>query len=151
MLASDPDYGAEVFHIEREAANPRKDIAKWADGPEVFGYFFDSVFDGVKERPYPEGMSAEDVQAVLRAYADVADVTDDKNTWMEKIRVLCDTLGYARDKKTYKKAPEAYKGQIGDVTMAIRVALAGRRTSPDIYEMMRVMGQERTVARLLRG
>ncbi|MDR1205583.1 MAG: glutamate--tRNA ligase [Peptococcaceae bacterium] len=151
ILDSDPGYGAEVFHIEREAASPRKDIAKWADGPEVFGYFFDSVFEGAAEARgplYPEGMKDEDVRAILRAYADVADVADDKNAWMEKIRVLCDGLGYARDKKTYKKAPEAYKGQIGDVTMVIRVALAGRRTSPDLYEMMRVMGRERVAARL---
>jgi glutamyl-tRNA synthetase len=148
VLAADPGYGAEVFHIERESANPRKDIAKWSDGPEVFGYFFDAVFEGVVSRPYPDGMGDEAIQAILKAYGGMVDVADDKGAWMEKIRLLCDRLGYARDKKSYKKTPEVYKGQIGDVTMVIRVALTGRRTSPDLYELMRVMGQARVTARL---
>jgi len=41
--------------------------------------------------------------------------------------------------------------QIKDVAQAARVALTGRTQSPGLYELMEVLGEERTVARLLRG
>jgi glutamyl-tRNA synthetase len=41
--------------------------------------------------------------------------------------------------------------QIKDVAQGARVALTGRAQSPGLYEVMEVLGRERTVARLLRG
>ena len=41
--------------------------------------------------------------------------------------------------------------QIKDVAQAARVALTGRTASPGLYEVMEVLGEERTVARLLHG
>ncbi len=41
--------------------------------------------------------------------------------------------------------------QIKDIAQAARVALTGRAQSPGLFEVMQVLGEERTVARLRRG
>ncbi|MGF1506162.1 MAG: hypothetical protein ACFB51_13685 [Anaerolineae bacterium] len=66
------------------------------------------------------------------------------------MRDFSEEAGFAPNRKTYKKDPDAYKGQFGDVMMIYRVALANQRYTPDLYEMVQALGIERTVARLER-
>ena len=44
--------------------------------------------------------------------------------------------------------PENYKGNVSDISNIIRVALTGRRMSPDMYEIMQIMGEEKVKALL---
>ena len=57
-------------------------------------------------------------------------------------------MGYAKEVKEYKANPEMYKGHIGDVSTVIRVALTGRRNTPDMYEIMKVLGKDTVIERL---
>ena len=57
-------------------------------------------------------------------------------------------LGYAPETKLFKKNPESYKGHVGDISMVLRVAVTGRQNSPDLYEVMKILGKEKVVARL---
>ena len=50
--------------------------------------------------------------------------------------------------KDYKKNPEAFRGNVGDVSMVIRVAVTGRQNSPDMYEVMGILGKEKVAGRL---
>jgi len=38
--------------------------------------------------------------------------------------------------------------KLGDLAQPVRVALTGRTVSPGIYEVMELLGKERTIARL---
>ena len=55
---------------------------------------------------------------------------------------LAEEYGYAREVKEYKANPDAYKGHVGDVSTVIRVKLTGRSNTPDLYEIMQVLGME---------
>ena len=57
-------------------------------------------------------------------------------------------MGYAREVKEYKANPENWPGHVGDVSTVIRVVLTGRRNTPDMYEIMQVLGKERVIKRL---
>jgi len=48
----------------------------------------------------------------------------------------------------FKQNPEKWPGHVGDVSTAIRVALTGRRNTPDLCEIMKVLGRDEVVARL---
>ena len=61
---------------------------------------------------------------------------------------LCDSLGYASDMKAYKENPNNYKGSVADVSMVIRVALTTKSTTPDLYEIMRLLGIDRIKERI---
>ena len=51
-------------------------------------------------------------------------------------------LFLAREVKEYKQNPDSYKGHVGDISTVIRVRLTGRCNTPDLYEIMKVLGKE---------
>jgi glutamyl-tRNA synthetase len=52
--------------------------------------------------------------------------------------------------KDYKANPDQYQGNVGDIAMILRAALTGRTRTPDLYQMMQVLGKERVTARLIK-
>jgi glutamyl-tRNA synthetase len=50
--------------------------------------------------------------------------------------------------KEYKLNPANFKGNVSDVAKIFRVALSGKIQSPDLYQIMKVMGYDRVVSRL---
>ena len=73
---------------------------------------------------------------------------DDKETWFNKIKELCDNTGYASNMKEYKENPERFKGSVADVSTVIRVALTTKSMTPDLYEIMKLLGKDRIIKRI---
>ena len=73
---------------------------------------------------------------------------DDKDTWFGKIKELCEPLGFTPNVKEYKKNPEAFKGHVGDVSTVIRLAVTGRKNTPDLHAIMTLLGQDTVTERL---
>ena len=44
-----------------------------------------------------------------------------------------------------------YKAHFGDVSTVLRVALTGRTNTPDMYEIIKVLGKESVLKRLERA
>ena len=61
---------------------------------------------------------------------------------------LAEEVGYAREVKEFKAEPEKWPGHVGDISTVIRVSLTGRQNTPDLYEIMQVLGEETVVNRL---
>ena len=76
------------------------------------------------------------------------DENDDKQTWFDKIKALSVELGYAGEVKEFKANPDMYKGHVGDVSTVLRVALTTRTNTPDMYEIMKILGKEKISKRL---
>ncbi len=148
LLSRDRAYAEGIFAIDRGGAKPRRDIAKWSDVRQWLSFFYDELWNG----EYDElgNMTREDARKIIEAYCAVYDVSDDKDTWFNKIKALCEPLGFAREVKTYKKNPDAYKGHVGDVSGVLRLALTGRRQTPDLCSIMALFGRERCQARFAR-
>ena len=70
------------------------------------------------------------------------------NTWFDKVKAIADSLGYASDMKAYKADPTAFKGNVADVSMFIRVAVTGKQNAPDLYTVMQILGKEKTLERI---
>ena len=96
----------------------------------------------------PENVSAEDAKAILAAYKDVYDETQDKSAWFDTVKSICEPLGFCPEVKEYKKNPEGWKGHAGDVSTVIRLAVTGRRNTPDLCAIMQLLGRARVMARL---
>ena len=52
-------------------------------------------------------------------------------------------MGYCKDVKEFKANPGKYKAHVGDVSTVLRVALTARTNTPDMYEIMEIMGKDR--------
>ena len=71
------------------------------------------------------------------------DENDDKQEWFNKIKELAGKLGYASEVKEFKANPDKYEAHVGDVSTVLRIALTGRSNTPDMYEIMEIMGKDR--------
>ena len=143
-MLQDKEYALKIFGIERGNKKPRKDIAKWSDVKENIEYMYDDKFLA-KEQEYPYQVinEKEDVDKILNLYMEkYYDENDDKQQWFDKIKELAGELGYAKEVKEYKANPDAFKAHVGDVSTVLRVALTGRTNTPDMYEIMQVLGKE---------
>jgi glutamyl-tRNA synthetase len=124
----------------------RKDVAKWSDLPEMFNYLY--VPDDKLELEYEvdEKYTAEQLKEVIDEYKKDLFLTSEN--WFADMKVMGEKLGYCPNVKEYKKNPEGYKGSITDVCTIVRVAVTGKKNSPDLATIMNVLGEDRTRARL---
>ena len=143
QMLSDKEYGLKVFGIEREnSKKPRKDLSKWSDVKENIIYMYN------KPESYDfDKINGEEVIKVIKEYINVYNSNDDKETWFSKMKDVAEKCGYAREVKEYKADPEKWPGHVGDISSVIRVAITGRNT-PDLYEIMNVLGNDEVIARL---
>ncbi len=147
LLTRDPDYSRRILGIGRGGAKPRKDIALWKEVKEYVSFFFEELFTVSAEMP--ANVEPADRVKILTAFAESYDETADQTAWFDGIRAIAESVGYAGDMKAYKAEPEKYRGHIGDVSMCLRVAVTGRESSPDMYEVMKILGAEKVTARCL--
>ena len=152
-ILEDKEYALKVFGIERGNKKPRKDIAKWSDVKENIEYMYDDLFYAKeKEYPYQVINDKEKIKKILELYIEkYYDDNDDKDTWFNKIKELAGEMGYAKEVKEFKENPEKYEAHVGDVSTVLRVALTARTNTPDMYEIMKILGKERIKERFKAG
>ncbi len=144
QMLENKDYALKVFGIERGNAKPRKDISKWSDVKENIIYMYDDKFDGIDEKyDYQKVQDKETIEKIVKLYIEkYYNENDDKQTWFDKIKDLAEEIGYAREVKEWKQEPEKWPGHVGDISTVLRVALTRRSNTPDMYEIMQVLGKE---------
>ena len=141
-ILTNKEYALRVFGIERGNKKPRKDIAKWSDVKETISYMYDTE---INEYPYQVINQKEDIERILKQYK--FNSAEDKQAWFDNIKKLAGDLGYASEVKAFKENPGAFKAHVGDVSTVLRVALTGRTNTPDMYEIMQVLGEEKVQKR----
>ena len=148
-LLADKEYSLKVFGIERGNKKPRKDIAKWSDVMDNIGYMYDEKFyENIQEYPYQVISRKEEIEKILTLYMEkYFDEADDKQMWFDKIKAMSVELGYAGEVKEFKENPGKYSAHVGDVSTVLRVALTSRTNTPDMYEIMQVLGKDRCFKR----
>ena len=148
IINKDVDYTKAILNIEREQKKPRKDYAKWEDVKPAISYMFDELFNPTYAWGKINDMS--EIKDILDKYINnFYNESDDKETWFNHVKELTESLeGYTSDMKAYKENPDAYKGNVADVSTVIRVALTGKDMTPDLYEIMKLLGKDRIVERI---
>ena len=146
VIAPQRDDFVKLLAIGRDGKKPRKDLVNAEQIVGFTKYFFDAWF--VQEDALPDNIPADEAVAILNDYLATYDHNDDNETWFGKIRAITEARGYAVRPKDYKKNPDAYKGHVGDVSTVMRLAITGRRNSPDVWAIQQVLGEEKTVARV---
>ena len=148
-MLDNKDYALKVLGIERGNAKPRKDIAKWSDVKDIIYYMYPEKYDKITEFEYQKINDKEEIDKIIKTYFEkYFDYNDDKEVWFNKIKDLSEELGYAREVKEFKANPEDYKGHVGDISTVIRVKLTGRCNTPDLYEIMKVLGKDEILRRI---
>lgn len=148
LFTRQPDKTRAFLAIGRGGKKPRKDLAVWTDVKPYMDFLFDELF--APDYTLPPRVDVADAKAILNDFITVFDENDTPEAFFEKVKTIATAHGYAAETKAYKQAPEQYKGVAGDVSMVIRIAIAGRQNAPDLQSVMQVMGRQQTLARLQR-
>ena len=146
LFTREPDKTRAFLAIGRGGKKPRKDIALWSDVKPYMDFLFDELFQ--PDYTMPERVSIEDAQAILSDFAHTFDENDTPDGFFDKMKAIAEAHGYAAETKAYKQNPDRYKGAVGDVSMVVRVAVAGRQNAPDLQSVMHIMGREQVLARV---
>ena len=147
VFTKDSNYSISILNIERLKKKPRKDIGAYSDVKKETWYMYDELFHNL-EYSFDKINDIDEIKKILSTYINKYYVeSDDKETWFDKIKLLCDELGYASDMKEYKNNPDNYKGSVADVSTVIRVVLTTKTMTPDLYEIMQILGKDRILKR----
>lgn len=145
LIDRDKNYYTSILNIEREQEKPRKDIYNYKMIKSLIWYMYDDLFE--KEDKVYEWKNITDkdeIKNILNTYmTKYYDENDEKDVWFNKIKEMCESLGYASNIKEYKKNPEDFKGNVADVSTVLRVALTTKSNTPDLYHIMKLLGKER--------
>ena len=148
ILEKYKDYTTAILNIEREQKKPRKDYESFSSIKKYIWSMFDEYFTGDLNYDFQKVTDKEEIKHILSTYIDkYYDENDDKETWFNKIKELSTELGYCADMKEYKANPDAYKGNVADVSTVIRVATTTSAQTPDLYEILRLLGKNRVKTR----
>lgn len=147
LVTSNEAMMKEVFNIDKEGLKPRKDFAKWSDVKEKIFYFFDDLFYADENIELPNNIDMTKAKAIIEVYKDKFSLDVDNDEWFNELKAIAVDLGYATDRKKYKKNPEEYKGMVSDVAGAIRAAVTHRSNTPDLCTIMKILGKDKVVER----
>lgn len=147
LLKANKDDMIKFLSIEKDGPRPRKDISKYSDVKEEFSYAIDSIFEQENYSKY-DGDKTYDVALVLDYVNNYLDLDCTNEEWFNKVKEFAINKGYAGSPKEYKKNPEEYKGHVGDICEAIRVIVTGRTKSPDLFSILKILGNEKILKRI---
>ncbi len=146
LLIRDPDYTKAMLSIDRDVPKPRKDIAKWNEAKNYFSYFFAELYK--EDLTLPENINPADAKAFLQKYKTLYNSADDRQQWFNVIKSIAPEIGFAAETKQYKADPASFKGHAGDLSTVLRIAITGRRNTPDLCSIMQVLGYDTCIARI---
>jgi glutamyl-tRNA synthetase len=139
-----------IFANERNPAVQRKDLAKWNEFRAAYGLYFHELFPPVSDASDPRfaPVASDMVIKLAKGFADSYRHEDNKEAWFEQIRKLASDHGFAPTAGQYKKSPGSFAGSIGHVSNAIRIAMTGLTTSPDLFLVAQNLGEEEVLKRV---
>ena len=148
LLEKYKDYSINIFNIEREQKKPRKDYDMYSNIKSQIWYMYDELYNNL-DYDFGKINNIDEIKEILNDYINnYYDELDDKETWFNKIKELTDKYGYCSNMKEYKLNPDNYKGNVADIATVIRVSITTSQTTPDLYEILKLLGKDRIKQRI---
>lgn len=137
------------LNIERESKKPRKDYENYISIFPKTWYIYDEEWDKELTYDFVKITDKEEIKKIIEEYLNhVYNECDTEETWFSKIKELCEKMGYASNMKAYKENPDQYKGNVADFTTVMRVVLTTSSMTPNLYDIMKLLGKEKMLKRL---
>ena len=137
------------LNIERETKKPRKDYENYISIFPKTWYIYDEEWDKELKYDFAKITDKEEIKAIMDDYLNnYYNESDTEEVWFNKIKELCDKMGYASNMKEYKENPDHFKGNVADFTTAMRVVLTTSSMTPNLYDIMKLLGKTRMLKRL---
>ena len=137
----------DTLNIERNTVKPRKDYGMYSEVLPNIAYMYGEF--NPENYEWQKITDKNEIKEILNTYIEnYYDEDDTEEVWFNKMKSMCDSLGYASNMKEYKKNPENFKGNVADVSTVIRVALTGKSRTPNLYDIMKILGVDEIKTRI---
>ena len=150
LINKDPEYFKAIINIEREKENPRKDYDKFSNLENMISFFYhDNYLKDVSSLPeYNPKFSHDNIKELLLKVKSDLSLEQDEQSWFNNMKDIGESLGYAPSGKIYKAEPDKYIGSVSDVAEMLRISLTGRKNTPNLYWLMKVLSKEEVNLRI---
>ena len=151
LIESDEEKFTKIINIEREQEKPRKDYEKYSDVLPKISFFYNSYYGKMMEEKTLEWNPFIDrnlIKEMLEEFKSSMDYSLDEQAWFASLKALGVKHGFAENFKLYKKDKDAYKGHVGDVAEMVRIALTSSKQSPNLYQVLHILGKEEVDRRI---
>ena len=141
---ADKDYALKVLALCMGIGGKkrRKDFVCAKQAVEMISYFFDEISN------YEYRFDNQTVKNILTSFKEVYDYNDDCSAWFDKVKQVANKYGFATEMKAYKADPTAFPRSVSDVAEMPRIATTGLSNTPDLWTIMQILGNEKTLTRL---
>jgi len=150
IIDLDKDYFKAIINIERDQEKPRKDYEKYSDIIDIIGFMYDEYHHNMFEQglEFNERFSKEFLVGILEEYAHNTGLSFDQDGWFNNMKSLAESHQFAARGKDFKKNPDLYVGTIGDYAEILRIAICAKKNTPNFYEILKILGEEKIVKRI---
>ncbi len=136
-----------IFEIERKDCDRvRKDYGALSTIYNEITYFFDFEYSLDKLKQDMPNLSIDDAKKIVNEYIENYNENLSKDEWFSNLKSMASKYGYALNNKEFN--PEIHRGNVSDFVAIFRYLITGRKNSPDLYSIMKVMGREEVLKRL---
>ncbi|MBO4540738.1 MAG: hypothetical protein J5736_02030, partial [Bacilli bacterium] len=149
-IDSNPEYFQKILNIGRDRPNPRKDYAKYSDIAPLIAFFYYPEWKKMLEAglPFNEKFDREFIASFLSDLKDKMIYGVDEPTWFGGLKEVGAAHNFATANKDYKANPEKFAGSISDAAELLRIALTGSKNSPNLHEVIEILGHNEVSIRL---
>ena len=143
-----------ALNIERGGEKARKDYACYKEVYPIISLFYkednEKEFNenGIQFNP---NISKDVIKDVLEDFMKSNDYSLGNDVWFSTVKELGTRHKFAESGKIYKQNPEAYVGHVGDVAEIIRLAVTNRKNSPNLHDVLVILGKQEVDRRIERA
>ncbi len=152
-LKTNKDKWLLTLNIDREVPKPRKDIYNMSMIKDYYNYMFTAPnIDGdalTLANVNPEFNDSKNASVdFLKAYASGLTSFADNSAWFDYLKNVAGEHHFT-DRKTFKADPQNYAGDMTTASTLVRLAITGKTNSPNLYDIMSILGTEECKNRIL--
>ena len=146
LINRDVNYFKNIINIEREKSNPRKDYSCLKEIYDGITYFYSDLFDEI-ELEFNEKVCRSQLKLILEDFKHLV-YSEDEQAWFNSLKEVGTKYNYATDNKLFKADPTKFNGNMADFSEILRVALTGRKQTPNLFAIINVLGIDEVIRRL---
>ncbi len=147
-LIDNKEYWLKIIGIEREGEK-RKDIATWAEVYEFYKYFDTENFSIPEWNTFESPLTQDEIEQIKKDVAKNLKALTTPDDFMIFMRTLAKKFNLAENIKEFKASQGKMRGHVGLISQVVRYAVTGRTNTPDLFQIIQVLGAKETEKRLV--
>ena len=143
-----------ALNIERGGEKARKDYACYKDVYPIISLFYKEDNDKeFKENglTFNPNIPTSVIKEVLIDFMNSNDYSLGNDVWFSTVKELGARHKFAESGKIFKQNPDEYIGHVGDVAEIIRLAVTNRKNSPNLHDVLVILGKDEVDRRIERA